>query len=214
MDKIEIDHKNNFRDSTFKMCEEIRPRIELIKRAKGNDINRSGIHNAGITLNNKMSEILHYYYEKNVPFFTDSLISNAIYDYLYNNLVKAVSELNQYMMENVIAVDCVSMLRSDNHSGLIYYKEYTDKIYEFDLKKDIPMAIESFLSFNMETSELFNYAYLKSVKEIIDEVKEGLEELDLMELYDECESILEHKAGECVVNVYDNQKKKKRTYKK
>ena len=203
MNKEEIKNRNKFRKVVSERCEFVRPRIDMIKNASGKDLNRGGLYNAGILYNNKMSEILHYYYKREVPFFNSSLISEIIYDHLTDLLNKAISELDTYMKDNVYAVDTFSLIKSDNNPGLLYYKEYCDQIWEFDITKEIPTILDEYLRKYIDSDNTFRYAFISHVKDYMDDVRKSLLELELENQYYECEKVIDEAGMYCDTKMKD-----------
>ena len=207
MNKVEEDHKKNFRENTLLIADQVRPRIEVIKKAKSKDTNKNGLYNIGIIFNNKMSEILHYYYVRNLPFFDESIISNSIYEYLDFNMKKGVGILNQYMQKCVYVADVYAVIAKNDQPLLDSYKDTTELIYEFDIKKNVFEAVQFLLNTNIEKDPNFRYAYLRFYKEIVNEAKEIMKKLDLEESILDVEDELEASTFKCLSLVYKDNKK-------
>ena len=201
--KEEVKNKLHFREYIFDLADQIRLRVELIKKAKGKDRSRTGMYNIGIIFNNKMSEILHYYYEREIPFFNDAVLSMAIYDYLDHLNQEGIYIINDYMKHNVKVIDKYSILINDNYPGIDRYKELTDSIYEFDITKDIPIALKGFLKYNIDNSSNFRSMYMNNIDNILEDVKISLEELELTDLNDICEKIIKDEVVRCGAMIYD-----------
>lgn len=201
--KEEVKNKLHFREYISDIAEQIRVRIEMIKKAKGKDRSRIGMYNIGIIFNNKMSEILHYYYEREIPFFNDAVLSMAIYDYLDHFSQEGISIINDYMRHNVRVLDQYSILINDNYPGIDRYNELTDNIYDFDITKDIPIALKGFLKFNIDSSSNFRSMFMNNIDNIIEDIKVSLEELELTDFNDTCEKIVKDEAVRCGALMYD-----------
>ena len=199
----EVKNKTHFREYISDIAEQIRVRIEMIKKAKGKDRSRIGMYNIGIIFNNKMSEILHYYYEREIPFFNDAVLSMAIYDYLDHFSQEGIAIINDYMRHNVRVLDQYSILINDNYPGIDKYKSLTDSLYDFDITEDIPIALKGFLKFNIDSSSNFRSMFMNNIDNIIEDIKISLEELELTDFNDTCEKIVKDEAVRCGALMYD-----------
>ena len=202
MNKVEENHKKQFRDKALSISDQVRPRIEVIKKAKSKDANKNGLYNIGTIYNNKMSEILHYYYKRNLPFFDESIISNSIDEYLDFNMKKGVGILNAYMNKCVYVADVYAVIANNDQELLDSYKDVTELIYDFDIKKDILDAVQFLLNTNIEKDPNFRYAYLRYYKEIVREAKTIMEKLDLEDRIVTVEDELQAGTAKCLSLVY------------
>ena len=204
MNELEEKHRSEFRNSNIRLCEQLRPRIELIKIAKGKD-DRSGLYNVGIIFNNKMSEILHHYYKRDVNFFTDNIISNAIYDYLSLLRDTAVLELECYLKNYVIVHNRIAVIKPNMSDNLDMYRDYIEDIHSFNLSNDIPKILKDYINTLVDIDDNYRYYYINNVEKFIKSIKELLEQLELQHLYDECERIITVEAVRCAALIYQKE---------
>lgn len=208
MRKYEESKKNAFRDDVSKKCDFVRPRLDLIKSATGEDANRKSLYNVGILYNNKISEILHYYYARDIDFFTDGIVAGLVHEYLENLTVDAMKILDKYMEENVDAVDRYSRIKRRDNPRLKHYKELCDKVYEFDITKDLPMVLKEKIQSATDDKKVA-IIYLARFKATLDLLRKELLSLDLEDSYYDCEDIMTSEANRCADFINGKQKVRK-----
>ena len=208
MRKHEESKKNAFRDDVSNKCDFVRPRLDLIKSATGEEPNRKSLYNVGILYNNKISEILHYYYERDIDFFTDGLVAGLVHEYLENLTVDAINILDKYMEENVDAIDKYSRIKRSDNPRLKHYKELCDKVYEFDITKDLPMVLKEKLQSATQDKKIA-IIYIAKFKATLYVLRKELESLNLEDSYYECEDILTSEAKKCAALINGKQKVRK-----
>ena len=208
MRKYEESKKNAFRDDVSNKCDFVRPRLDLIKSATGEDANRKSLYNVGILYNNKISEILHYYYARDIDFFTDGIVAGLVHEYLENLTVDAMKILDKYMEENVDAVDRYSRIKRRDNPGLQHYKELCDKVYEFDITKDLPMVLKEKIQSATDDKKVA-IIYLARFKATLDLLRKELLSLNLEDSYYDCEDIMTSEANRCADLINGKQKVRK-----
>ncbi len=208
MRKYEESKKNAFRDDVSIKCDFVRPRLDLIKSATGEDANRKSLYNVGILYNNKISEILHYYYARDIDFFTDGIVAGLVHEYLEKLTVDAMKILDKYMEENVDAVDKYSRIKRSDNPGLQYYKEYCDKVFEFDITKDIPMVLKETIQSAIDDKKVA-IIYIARFKSTLDVLRKELLSLNLEDSYYDCEDIMTSAANKCADLINGKQKVRK-----
>lgn len=98
--------------------------IEMVTNLK---LKKIPIQNIGFILNNKINEIGRFYKEKNLSLF-DSLTYEAIEYYLGSITNQAIIYLQEY-------------LKTFEKSILKEYKANCEKLFDFDIEKDLPLAL-------------------------------------------------------------------------
>jgi hypothetical protein len=126
---------------------EIGYKLDLIKNAKGRDDSRVGLHNIGIVLNNKLAtEVVRVFFEHGIYDLDNDPVYLVIYKYLMDLEKEGVKYLEKYFKENIITRDTYSRIIYSNHTGLINYKAFLDKIFSFDIKEDFMTALLYYLN--------------------------------------------------------------------
>ena len=91
------------------------------------------IDNISIIYNNKISEILHYFYDRNVAFFTnDSVLKSAIYSYLSTNYQRGLEAFTKYT-------------KRKSQKYLDTYYDSINIISRFDIENDLITVLEYYI---------------------------------------------------------------------
>ena len=135
-----------FRSKLSKDSDDTRECVKVISHVYGRFGLCGGMYNVSIIYNNKLSEVLHEYYKYDMKFFEKNLLSHIILVYLDDLYVEARLILDGIIKRmRMIGVRDYAFNRDMIvSSGIERYKELTDQIFEFDLKKDVDKCMNHF----------------------------------------------------------------------
>lgn len=128
------------------------------------------IPNLGITLNNKIVEIIHIYQKHNFK-LSESFMINLIIRYLLEVVKEAMDDLNTYMQGVCNALETndkkklIELLNKKNDiENNIKYRD--DFIFSFDLDRDMYLVADEEKTYDGEINK--NDAYNRCNKELIE----------------------------------------------
>ncbi len=176
--------------------------LELVKiineRITNLTINKKiNVENIGRIFNNKLNELNRYYEKRNQSFYEESFVATSILEYFCLLINEGKNKLVSYCMT-----------REEEH--LKKYRELCNLIFEFDIEKDLIVALKSciiedyykgkaYYKLDAQTrqnynEELQNLGSSKTIESLLVEVKmeQGLEEL----------KIYHHKSPKIALSLY------------
>lgn len=155
--------------------------LEIQKNTNG----QVKLGNIGITFNNKIIEILQTYSENNVTFY-NSKLKNVIIFYLEDIMLEALKELQSYLdlfNVKVKKFGTKKQAQSIIEQSKPILSKYTDlrqKLFDFNIDKDIIRAVLKHIEFNKENAlnEGFDY-YTNNPESIIQDYNKELQTLGI-----------------------------------
>ena len=179
-----------FRESILEQSEDMRKCLDIVYDLPTYVPNRQDLHNISIMFNNKISEVLHHYYKYDVNFFDKHILASSIFDYLSDIYNYGLKCMKAYMDVRRIR-DLVARYNDPNIIGLLTkYRASSDTIWEFDLKRDVMVALTNYIS-KAKVSPLFIIMFFNKKEEIKEEVKGDLESLGLEEFIEPAMNLLD-----------------------
>lgn len=123
------------------------------------------VPNIGITLNNKMVEIIQILRKYKIP-INKSRLYRLITEYLFTLVSKAINYLEEYakLMLNIspkISSEEAKNIIIQAKEILDNYQRIDDKIFDFDIAKDIQEALENSIEFYTRNGEIGGYDLYK-----------------------------------------------------
>ncbi|HIT22456.1 MAG TPA: hypothetical protein IAB56_05800 [Candidatus Scybalousia intestinigallinarum] len=167
-------------------------RSELIQKVSNTkeEINRNtngedDIENIGIIFNNKMIEIYQIYARNNVS-YVQSGLKSVILSYLTDIVLDATNKLQEYTDIYNVDIDKINTkeeapkIIAQARTKLQEYKKLTDKVFEFDINRDIVDAVEKDIERWQEIGREGGYdVYLENPTEVIEHYNQELESLGM-----------------------------------
>ena len=155
--------------------------LEIQKNTNG----QVKLGNIGITFNNKIIEILQTYSENNVTFY-NSKLKNVIIFYLEDIMLEALKELQSYLdlfNVKVKKFGTKKQAQSIIEQSKPILSKYTDlrqKLFDFNIDKDIIRAVLKHIEFNKENALNggFDY-YTNNPESIIQDYNKELQTLGI-----------------------------------
>ena len=179
-----------FRESILEQSEDMRKCLDIVYDLPTYVPNRQDLHNISIMFNNKISEILHHYYKYDMKFFDKHILASSIFDYLSDIYNYGLKCMKAYMDVRRIR-DLVARYNDPNIIGLLTkYRASSDTIWEFDLKRDVMVALTNYIN-KAKVSPLFIIMFFNKKEEIKEEVKGDLESLGLEEFIEPAMNLLD-----------------------
>ena len=135
-DKDEIHRIMNDADSMNSLFFELTSRIKRYDNKVGN------LPPIAIYYNNKMVEIYHYFQDRKVP-YAHSTLNRTINIYFSKLIKEALTALNNYIesANNLYSTSDIELTEELQKMYIEDYKDISDKILNFSMEKDIPVAI-------------------------------------------------------------------------
>ena len=129
------------------------------------------VPNIGITLNNKMVEIIQILRKYKIS-INDSTLYRLINGYLFDLVSKSISYLEEYAR---LMLSISSKISSEEAQNIITqakeildnYRRIDDKIFDFDIAKDIQEALDNSIEFYTKNDEIGGYNLYKDDPTII-----------------------------------------------
>ena len=157
----------------------------------------SGLHNIVIMHNNKISELIHYFYRNDVKFFCDSFISSSLTNYLNYYLLLGMESINNYYKETFTHI--YQPINNKNYEYINKYKDYSNIIYNFDIDKDLIKAIDFYLS-SLLVEKNIQIDYLENFNDFKESLLLELKKLELDNYINEINILLNDKRNNLLNN--------------
>ena len=197
-----------FRERVLKQSDDLRKCLDIVSGLPNDVPNRQDIHNISIMYNNKISEILHHYYECDMKFFDKHILASSIFDYLSDIYTYGLICMKAYMEVRGIK-DVVARYNDPKTIGLLTkYRASSNTIWDFDLKRDVMVALTNYID-KAQVSPLFIITFFNKKEEIKEEVKGDLERLGLEKYIKPAMNMLDKKLDHLGVEVEVTHKPKK-----
>ncbi len=146
---------------------------------------KEDLGNIGIVLNNKMVEIYQIYARNNVS-YAPSALKNVIFFYLTDLTLDAINKLQEYVDVFAVNIDKINAqeetleILAQANEKLQEYREFSDKIFAFDINRDIVHAVEKDIEHSQEIGREGGYdRYLENPAELINNYNQELESLGM-----------------------------------
>jgi hypothetical protein len=165
--------------------------LKQIRSARGYDINRNGLYNVGIIYNNTVMNLIRIFHSKGLNFFDDNEVSKIILDRLRTTYNEAVEDFCAYIQENLISYYHESIIKSSNREELKYYKIKSDLIADYDMSKSFSDNLACYYQNRIMTCPEEMVRFVARFESIKKEIHVYLNQLDLDNLIDECDSELD-----------------------
>jgi hypothetical protein len=189
-----------FRERVLKQSDDVRKCLDIVSGLPNDVPNRQDLHNISIMYNNKISEILHHYYECDMKFFDKHILASSIFDYLSDIYTYGIICMKAYMEVRGIK-DVVARYNDPKTIGLLTkYRASSNTIWDFDLKRDVMVALTNYID-KAKVSPLFIITFFNKKEEIKEEVKGDLERLGLEKYIKPAMNLLDKKLDHLGVEV-------------
>ena len=142
--------------------------LEIQKNTNG----KVKLGNIGITFNNKIIEILQIYSKNNVTFY-NSKLKNVIMFYLENIMLEALKELQSYLdlfnvkVKKFGTKNQAQSIIEQSKPILLKYTDLRQKLFDFNIDKDIIRAVLKHIEFNKENALNGGFDYYRDNPESI-----------------------------------------------
>lgn len=130
---------------------------DIILEIQKNTNGKVKLGNIGITFNNKIIEILQTYSENNVTFY-NSKLKNVIIFYLEDIMLEALKELQSYLdlfnvkVKKFGTKKQAQSIIEQSKPILLKYTDLRQKLFDFNIDKDIIRAVLKHIEFNKENA--------------------------------------------------------------
>lgn len=178
-DQQEKEKEKEFRTELIQKVDHTKEAIN--RNTNGGD----NIENIGITFNNKMIEIYQIYARNNIS-YVQSTLKGVILPYLTDLVLDATNKLQEYIdiynvdIDNISTKEEASRIIAQAKTKLQEYKKLTDKVFEFDINRDIVDAVEKDIERWREIGREGGYnVYSKNPTEVIEHYNQELESLGM-----------------------------------
>ena len=198
-----------FRERVLKQSDDLRKCLDIVSGLPNDVPNRQDLHNISIMYNNKISEILHHYYECDMKFFDKHILASSIFDYLSDIYTYGLICMKAYMEVRGIK-DVVARYNDPKTIGLLTkYRASSNTIWEFDLKRDVMVTLTNYIN-KAKVTPLFIIMFFNKKEEIKEEVKGDLERLGLEKYIKPAMNLLDKELDHLGVEVEVTHKPNKR----